>query len=168
MKRQLDASLRKGMAMKNIHVDENYTAYMTLLKFGHVYDVNELKSNLDFAERSAERMREILKEVEEYKVQIHERAQEILLLDYEPIILFERYVDYGSKRVEFVIKVKNMPVVEGLNIYHIVTEELIKTEHYKGKQRHEAIKRVKALQKLYPKAKVKEYGIRYFTKKEDD
>ncbi|USK72655.1 hypothetical protein [Peribacillus asahii] len=126
----------------------NYTFHINLEEFKHVFDKRSLESYLQWSSRDIERLKETIKELEEYQVKVKAHLEKVSSIETEPLVILKRTVNYHNK-VEFFVYVKHIPKVDleslGRNPYITSTDN----KRFEGRQRYVAISYAESLARQY-------------------
>ncbi|GKX27858.1 hypothetical protein SH1V18_03380 [Vallitalea longa] len=136
--------------------DEQQTVNNYFYSFSNTYDVKKLMENYNVAQRNKEYAQNLIKNIEQYQMDLYNRCQEIQQTIFEKIIYFERYTYWYDNKVNFDLLIISNPVGKDIKNKYYKTIEKYK---FSGRERHLAIRKYKELCNLYPNMKTVKKGF---------
>jgi hypothetical protein len=124
--------------------------YATDYKYRHIYDLDKLNDYSDYADRDIQRCYEMVEIIKKYQLGIHEHFQDVLQTDFKKYVVLHRRENYGTKRIEYFVRLEHRPQVEkdcvdGSFVYGTQEGE----KQFKGTERHLAFSYAEELSKAH-------------------
>ncbi|MGE1164545.1 hypothetical protein ACQJ0Y_14850 [Peribacillus simplex] len=127
-------------------MNRHYTFHINYEEYKHVFDLNSLEKNLDWAKRDIDRMKEQIALSEEYMHHVTEQIELVSSTETEPHVYIHRK---NYDKVQFFVGVKHVPKVDFKGFNRDLYIRTSDTELFEGRQRHTAIAYAESLAKKY-------------------
>ncbi len=127
--------------------------------FEHVFDLEKLKSEVDWANKYKQRCYEAIKDIDDYIKRVTDHAMKVVNTEFERVIELRRRESYYEKKVYYDVFVNDVPKIDKEQIKgRKITTVEVERYNYKGTERHLAKRKAIELINKYPNAKFIQKG----------
>lgn len=123
--------------------------YSTTYDFKHIYSLEKLKQYSDYANNDIQRALEYIEKVKAYQTEIYEHAQQVASSEFEYVVILERSTDYSTNLKHYNVSLHHRPIGISEVKHNKVYGNYSHREHFKGTERHNALKYATELSKQF-------------------